>query len=653
MDWRQAEAEYADWVTGEGTLPALFEESFERHADRPAQRYKGGVYDRTMTDEGPLPPAPDGEFRALTYEVLREVVHDLAAGFRDLGVEAGDRVAIYADTRMEWAQTDLALLAAGAVVTTVYTESSTAQVEYLLADPGATGVVVENAELLETVLAVEDDLDLSFVVVMDEVEGHVTDRADVLTLADLFERGAEVYDRAAFEGWVDAIDPDDLASLIYTSGTTGKPKGVELTHANFRANLTQVRKRFGPRPDKPDDMPVLSAESDSLSFLPLAHVFERLSGHFGMLGVGATVAYAESPDTVAEDIQQVRPTTITSVPRVYEKIYAAMREQASDSPAKERIFEWALDVAGEWDRTEDPGPLLRARHAVADRLVYDTVRERLGGNIDFLISGGGTLSKDLAHVFHGMGLDILEGYGLTETAPVVSTNPPEDPRPGTLGPPVSDLEYRLVEAPVPEDQRERLLDHEVEVGELQVRGPNVTDGYWNRPAETESAFEEGWFRTGDIVGRTGDDYLVYHGRLKEVLVLSTGKNVAPGPIEEQFVTDERIEQAMVVGDDRKFVAALFVPNVEALERWAGREEVALPADPAEVCRDMRVREWVSEAVDRVNADLADHETIKEFELVPEEWTPENDMLTPSMKKKRRNILDRHADAIERIYGEAE
>ncbi|WP_254535040.1 AMP-dependent synthetase/ligase [Halomarina litorea] len=644
--WLDREREYTDEVIGDDTLGRMFEASADRNAARPAQRYKGGVYDRSLVAEGVVDAAPRGGYATLTYAEMRDVVHHLAAGFRDLGLTAGDRVGIFASTRMEWAQTDFALLQAGGVVTTVYTESSSRQVRYLLSDPGATGVVVENAELLDRVLEVEDDLDLSFVVVMDEAD--TGDREDVLTLGELHERGREVFDPAAHESWLDERSPGDLASLIYTSGTTGKPKGVELTHHNLRSNVNQNRKRMGPRPDRSADIPTLGAHTNTMSFLPLAHVFERTAGHFLPFASGSCVGYAESADTVAEDIQTLSPNVVTSVPRVYERIHDAMREQASESDVKQRIFEWAVDVGREYDRTDDPGLALEAKYRVADRLVFSGVREKMGGEIDFFVSGGGSLSKELAELFNGMGLTILEGYGLTETAPVVSVNPPEDVRAGTLGVPLVDIDVRVDGSVLTDDQKRRARG---EVGELLVSGSNVTRGYWNRPDATEEAFtDDGYFRTGDIVELTDDGYLVFHERLKQILVLDTGKNIAPGPIEDRFATSDRVDQVMVVGDSEKFVGALVVPNFEAVRQWAEKYDVDLPAERAAICEHEQVRAYVETVVEEVNEGLEKEERIKRFALVPDEWTAENDLMTPSMKKKRRNILDRYNDQLADIYG---
>ena len=646
--WYGAERGHTDAVVGDDTLGELFAASARHNADRDAQLYKGGVYDRSLTDDI-VPAVPAGEYGAISYDRMHGIVRYLAAGFRDLGVTADSRIGIFASTRMEWGLSDFALLSAGAIVTTVYTDSSADQARYLLSDSGASGVVVGTDTQLQRVLAVEDDLSLSFVVVMND---QAPDREDIYTLADVYELGEAVFEESAYRSWLDAREPDDLASIIYTSGTTGTPKGVRLSHRNFRANINQTRRRLGPRPDRDPDLPVLEAGMTSIAFLPLAHVFERLGGHFFMYGVGGTVGYAESPDTLGEDFEKIRPNFGASVPRVYERIFGQMRDQAGESALKERIFEWALDVATQYARTEDPGPLLRAKHGLADRLVYSTVKEGLGGEIEFIVSGGGSLSESLCETFLGMGITIIEGYGLTETSPVLTINPPEDIRPGTLGYPVTDLDTRIDGSVVDPG---KFVDADGEVGELLVAGPNVTDGYWKDPGATKRAFTEAdgirWFRTGDIVERTDDGFLVYHDRLKQLLVLSTGKNVAPQPIENLFATSDRIDQIMVVGDDRKFVGALIVPNFDEMERLAVKAGVELPADRYARCADDNVRAWIQETVDEKNGELERIERIKAFELVPLEWTVDNDLLTPSMKKKRHNIRGEFRERVDQLYAD--
>ncbi|WP_096390291.1 AMP-dependent synthetase/ligase [Halopenitus persicus] len=658
MNWREAEREFEDPAIAEEPLPRTFDRSARRHADRTAQRYKGGVADRSLVSGGVIPAASDGEYADLTYAEMRSIVERLAAGFRDLGVDADTRVAIVSHTRMEWAQVDFALLAAGGVVTTVYPSATDARLRYLLEDPEATVVVVENAALRDRVLDVHEalDHDLEAIVTIDDgpdaepdLDHDAGDDPSVVPLAALHERGRETFDRDAYEGWIDERSLTDLATLIYTSGTTGRPKGVPLTHHNLRANLTQCYKRLGPRPDKAPDVPRIDSGTTTLSFLPLAHVFERLAGHFLMFAAGATVAYAESPDTLREDFEHVRPTTATSVPRVYEKLYASMRRQAAESAVSRRVFEWATTVGRTVNRTDDPGPVLAAKHAIADRLVFDSVREALGGNVDFFISGGGSLSPDLCALYHGMGLPILEGYGLTETAPVVSVNPPEAPIPGTIGPPVVDTDVAVDDAAVSDGRAD---DVDGDLGELLVRGPQVTEGYWNRPDATAAAFtDDGWFRTGDIVAIRPDGYIEFRGRADRRIVLSTGKTVMPAPIEDRFADAAIIEQCLVVGDDRKFVSALIVPDAEALRDWAAEQGIDLPADRGAMTRDDRVHDRIQQDVDRLNADLEPHERIKRFRLVPEPFTEENGLLTPTMKKKRRDILDRFAAEVTDLYDE--
>jgi len=635
------ERSFDDPVLRETTLARMFDGTASRHAALAAQQYKGGVYDRSLAGVA-YPVAPDGAFETLTYDEMRGVVRRLAAGFRDLGVERGDRVGLFADTRMEWAQCDFAILSAGGVVTTVYRSSSESQAAYLLDDPGASGVVVENERCLERVYENDADLDLEFHVVMDD-PGQFADADDVYTLADVYERGARTFDETTFESWLRAGELDDLASLVYTSGTTGKPKGVRLTHRNFRSNVNQVYRRYGPRPDKPPEK-CIDTDTTTVSFLPLAHVFERLAGHFLIFAAGGTVAYAESPDTLKADFQAVQPTSAVAVPRVFEKMYAAIREEAQGSAVAERVFAWATDVSRDFHRADEPGPLLAAKHAVADRLVFSDVREALGGNLDFMVSGGGTLSAELATLYHGMGLPVYEGYGLTEAAPVVTTNPPTAPQTGTIGPTVQDVDVRV------DTDIDAEFDADGVVGELLVSGPNVTDGYWERPEATDDVFtDDGYLRTGDIVERRPDGYFRFLERAKQLIVLSTGKNIPPGPIEERFGDISLIEQVMVLGSDRKFVSALVVPDSEGIRWFAESEGVSVPDDRAAICESDTARELVAQEIERVNRDFEAHERIKKFRLVPEEFTQENSLLTPTLKKKRRDIRERYADEIDDMY----
>ena len=667
-DWFRAEREYEDDVIGDDTVSELIDRRTEGHGDVVAQMYKGGVYDRSLTPEA-FQEAPDGEFASLTYAETRDTYRRLAAGFDELGVEKGDRVGMFAHTRIEWALSDFALLTRGAVPTSVYASSSPSQTRYLLDDPGASGVVVENQELLDRVLAVEDDLSLDFIVSMDAIEGY-EDRDDIYTLADVYALGNDSYDPDAVEGWLGNLSPKDLCTLIYTSGTTGQPKGVRITHRNFRSCINQMWKRIGPRPDKPDDMISLNEDMRVLSFLPLAHAFERFA-HLSMVTAGATIAYAEDvePKTLREDMRMVKPVGIATVPRLLEKIYDAVLEQTSDSMVKRRVFDWAVDVGQEyWEFYEDgdeptgieyysrePPLPLRTKYEIADRLVYSKIRENLGGEVEGFLSAGGSLPEHLGRTYLGMGIPLFEGYGMTEASPVVSIVPPENPKVGTLGPPLCDVDVKVDETKVGTSVLEDTEGEEV--GELLVRGPNIFDGYWEMPEKTDEVFEDAddggddWFRTGDVVSIDEDGYLSFVDRVKNLVVLSTGKNVPAEPIEDAVVESEYVDQCMVVGDERKFVGALVVPNLGRIREWADENDIDL-SDDEPLIENGRVHELVEREVERANRGFEEYERIKKFELVEDEWTEENGYLTPTLKKKRHKIREEYADEIESIYSEA-
>jgi long-chain acyl-CoA synthetase len=663
MDRRDAEVAFDHPSLGSSTVPALFVGTASRHPSAAAQSYKGGVYDRSLVEADAIQAAPDGKYADLSYSDLKTVVQRLAAGFRDLGLDADDRLAIVSHTRMEWTQVDLAALSAGGAVTAAYPSATDDRLESLLTDAAPTGIVVENAALLKRLLAVEPPVDPAFIIVMDRLPdgsgmaAAARDRDEIYSLGTVYQRGATAFDSDSWTEWLDTRRPDDLASIIYTSGTTGEPKGVRLTHGNFCANADGMLRRLGPRPDRPAAVPHLDSTSRQLSVLPLAHVFERLVGGYLQIAAGATIAYAESPETLAEDFRLVSPTCSTAVPRLYERLFESFEREASGSPVSKRLFNWAVDVAERFHRTESPGRRLRVAHAVADRLVYSSIRSALGEEIELFISGGDSLSADLCATFHGMGFPIFEGYGLTETAPVVSVNPPEAPRVGTIGPPLSNVETRLDTTVDLDDDDLKSVDGAIEVGELLVRGPNVTEGYWNRPEATEAAFvslsgdddDRDWFRTGDLVEQGPDGYLSVRGRRKQLVVLSTGHNVVPGPIEEAVCSSPLVEQCLLVGDGRPAVGALVVPNFEAVRQWADREGIDHPSDPARIADNERVQDHIAAAVDVATKGLESHERIEGFALVTEPFSVENGLLTPTLKKKRRAIAEQYADRIDHLY----
>ena len=567
----------------------------------------------------------------LSTQEFFDRIRDCSLGLGALGVGPGDRVAILSDSRPEWVIADLAALTAGAVTAPIYPTLPEAQVRYILADSGARVVVVADETQARKVRAVWDELpELSAMVIMDpaadaageeSVSGH-----EELSLEEATDRGhrrlmtedglgREYKERAT------AITPDQLATIIYTSGTTGEPKGVMLSHGNVASNVM-------------DGGSVVRVDSEdaALSFLPLSHAFER-AVVFLYLYNGVTVTFAESLDTIARDLGAVRPTVMTGVPRVYEKFNARVLEAVAGAPAiRRRLFHWAVGVGQRRARAELAGGSAslstRLQHGLADRLVLSKVRGRLGGRLRFVVSGSAPLSTPIAEFFFAIGIRVVEGYGLTETSPTLTVNPLERPKLGTVGPSLPSVELRIADD-----------------GEVLARGPNVMQGYYGKPEATAEVMREGWFCTGDIGSLDSDGYLTILDRKKELIVTAGGKNIAPNPIEAELKRSPLVAEAVLIGDRRPYVAALIVPDFAALGariavEGASREEIVERADVVELFDDV---------VENVNAGLARHEQIKRSALLPAEFGIATGELTPTLKVKRRVVVQRWSDAIERLY----
>jgi long-chain acyl-CoA synthetase len=479
-----------------------------------------------------------------------ESVRDLSLGLSALGLARGDRVALIAESRPEWILTDLAVAAAGAVTVPIYPTLSAAQARYILQDCGARIAVVSTAAQLEKVQAVRHQLPaIEAVILMDAAPADpaAAPTASVLSFEELRQRGharmvAEWGVAREFRDAAREVTPDDLATIIYTSGTTGEPKGVMLTHRNLVANMMQGAEALE-----------VHHQDVALSFLPLSHAFERMVCYVYLLQ-GVTMIFAESIETVGRDVAAVKPTVLTGVPRLYEKMHARITQSGqSGSAAKSAIFRWAAGVAMARGRAllsgRRPAPLLALQSTLADRLVFAKVRNGVGGRLRYLVSGSAPLPVPVAEFFHGLGLPIIEGYGLTETAPILTVNPASAPRRGTVGRPVRDVELRIAAD-----------------GEVLARGPNIMSGYYNKPDATADAIKDGWFHTGDIGSIDADGYLAITDRKKDLLVTSGGKKIAPQPIENVLKQSPLISEAVVLGDRRKYAAALIVPDFAALER---------------------------------------------------------------------------------------
>jgi long-chain acyl-CoA synthetase len=566
-----------------------------------------------------------GSYQPISTAELVDRVRRLYKSLRELGVERGDRVALMAENGPHWPTVDFATLAAGAVLAPIYPTLLPDQAAYIVRDCGARIVFAETAAHLEGLLAHAAEL--------PDVKHFLLIRGDsndprVTTLADLLERGAGA-DPAELEASARACRPEDLATLIYTSGTTGQPKGVMLTHGNIASNIEAGIEVLG-----------FEVGSTGLSFLPLSHSFER-TVDYCYFYKGCTIAYAESVSAVAKNLMEARPHVFVSVPRVYEKFLARVQEGvAAGSPLRQKIFAWAVEIgraALPWRlRDQQPPGLLGIKLRLADKLVFSKIHERLGGRFVFAVSGGAPLGREIAEFFWGAGVKIYEGYGLSETSPVITVNGPGRVKLGTVGRAVSGVEVKIAED-----------------GEILARGPNIMKGYWNMPEATAEAIDkEGWFHTGDIGELDGEGFLRITDRKKELIVNAYGKNVAPAPIENSLKTSPFIGQAVVIGDRRKFISALLVPELDHLKGWAEKQGLGT-ADVPKLLAEPRVRELFAAEVATVNAGLPGYEKVVAWELLPQEFTLETGELTPTQKVKRRVINQKYGDVIDRLYAEAD
>jgi long-chain acyl-CoA synthetase len=580
----------------DGTMAAWWRERVAAASDDPAALVREG-----------------DEFTERPYATLHEDARQVAGGLLDAGLEPGDRLAVRADTCYRWSVVDLACHLAGVVVVPVYPSFPPERAAHVVADADA------------DVLVAADDQPAT---VADAVES-------VLTLADLPRRDPDEGELAGEER-----GPTDAATLVYTSGTTGAPKGCVLTHRNLRATLAQLRAHFPPSGDV------------ATAFLPLSHVYQRL-GNYHAWDRGSAVAYMD-PDALDEELPMVRPTAITAVPRLYERLHDAIRGRAAEmATPKRQLFEWALDVAGAYGAAladaGDPSATLRARHAVADRLVLSTLREQLGlDRVRHSITGAASIDPEVLTLFWGAGVPLLEGYGATELTTPGALMPPDRFRPGTVGVPAPGIAIGLADD-----------------GEVLVAGPNVMREYHGRPDATDEAFLEAgdrrWYRTGDVGAFDDAGYLRIVDRKASMAVLDTGKNVAPARVETALKRHRTVAEAMAVADGRKFVVALVQPDYDAalrLAREAGvtvaesaveREDGEVVAVPRAVVDSDPVRDRLADAVAAANEGLADHEQVGRFDVLERALSVEAGELTPTLKKRRETVAERYADRIEAMY----
>jgi long-chain acyl-CoA synthetase len=601
------------------TIIQVFWERVKTNPDRPAVMHKVG-----------------GAYRPVIWREHGRLVELLAGGLMHSGVQRGDRVAILSNTRVQWTWADIAILSIGGVTVPIYPTLNPPEIDYLLKHSGASGLFLENSRQLMKVLQIGKlPAHLKFIVVMDgsvPVDSVVPEGIRLMSWTDLMMDG-EVYlpnHPTELQERMDGIKGEDLATVVYTSGTTGVPKGVMITHRNihFICETLSVNVGF-----KPDDL--------TLSFLPLSHIFERVGGQMLSIYEGLIMAYAESMETVPQNMQEVRPTLMNAVPRFYEKAYNRINSEIRKMPkAQQYLIRWALSLgkrAAKHKETLTNGTqkvvddIYRTELRVADRLVFAKIRRRFGGRLRFLISGAAPLSTEVQQFFETIGMPIIEGYGLTETAAPVACNRPNNIKRGTVGQPLPGLDVKIAED-----------------GEILVKGPSVFVGYYRDEAATKEAFKDGYFCTGDIGTFDEQGFLKILDRKKDLIITAGGKHIAPQYIENLFAGERVISRVLVYGDKRKYVTALITLASDSLESFANSNGISF-SSVEELHHHPLVREEVESAVKRVNERLASFEQIKKYLILEEDFTIENNELTPTMKMRRKIITEKYKQLLDSLY----
>jgi len=565
------------------------------------------------------------EWVNISGETFVERVRNVALGLAELGIKPGDRIALLSENRPEWSIADLAILSLGAINVPIYTTQAVDQIRYILTDSGARAIFISNSKLFKHASKALEGLDfLERIVFFDAPGGDPVERSSTLESLEKSGQERSMNKPAAFGAYLKAIRPDDLATIIYTSGTTGEPKGVMLTHSNFVSNVLSI---VGGLP--------ISATDIALSVLPLSHIFER-TGFYIFCYSGVSVYYTASFDQVAENLREVRPTVMTAVPRLFEKVYhRILKKGISQKSWKRRVFVRSLEVGQRYAEAKDKkklvGPALALQQKMANRLVFSKWREGVGGRLRYFVSGGAPLSPVLSYAFLAAGIPILQGYGATETC-IVSANRPENNQVGSVGVPFEGIDVAIAED-----------------GEILLRGPNVMRGYYGHPEETASVLSDEWFATGDVGHLDKDGRLYITDRKKDLFKLSNGKYVAPQQIESLLKQSEFVNQAVVVGAGRKQPAALIVPEWEAVRQALSVAGENFPTDRVALAKLPAAIRLVQSEVALLTRELADYERIRRIALLPDEFTIDRGELTPTLKVKRRVIDQKFENLIEELY----
>jgi long-chain acyl-CoA synthetase len=568
----------------------------------------------------------NGAYLGILYSELQMMVEHFGNGLASLGVKSGDTIGLISENRPEWVAADMGMMKLGAINVPLYPTLTAKQTEFIFNDAKVKFAIVSNQFQLNKILKIIDNVSsLQRVIVFNDKV--INDDSRVLNYSDVKAMGEEFH--ASHPDYLkneeNKIKPDDLLTIIYTSGTTGNPKGVMLTHRNLASNIQSSAACI---PFTHDDV--------LLSFLPLCHSYERMAGYYTAMACGATIAYAESIDTVRENMAELRPTVVTTVPRLFERIYNRLMKQLGESSAVQQImFQQAIKLGRKYAVAKKKGTahlLLSMQHSVAKGLVLKKIAERTGGRIRFFVSGGAALSRELGEFFEAVGLQIIEGYGMTESSPVISVNRIDDYKFGSVGKPIPGIEVKIADD-----------------GEILVRGPNVMKGYWNDRAATHEAIDKhGWLYTGDIGVFDAQGFLIITDRKKHLFVNSGGKNIAPQPIESLFSTSKFIDQFILIGDKRMFLTALIVPDFEALKDYAKCRGLPFQTEE-ELVNSPEIYELLNEEISLLQRDLAAFERVRKFTILSRPLTIENGEITPTLKVKRKVVEEKFKHLIEKMY----
>ncbi len=568
----------------------------------------------------------DEKWLDITYDQLYDETVNFACGLAVLGVKRDYKIAIISENRPEWVYSDMAILGIGAVDVPIYPNSTADTIEYILNNSESFGVIVSNKFQLNKILKIRNNCKhLKFVIVMNNSDK--TDDKNVFSFEEVQNKGKEFRKENPdyFKGQSELCRETDLCTIIYTSGTTGEPKGVMLSHKNIVSNIKAAHEVF-----------YIDENDVFLSFLPLCHIFERMAGYYTAFSCGGTIAYAESIEKIANNLLEIKPTIVTAVPRLFERMYSRIKRNVeSQSERKQKIFNWAIEVGKEYQlakKSNQPMPItLLLKHKLADKLVLSKLRERTGGRIRFFISGGAALARELGIFFEAAGILIIEGYGLTESSPVIAVNRLNDYKFGTVGKPLPGVEIKIAKD-----------------GEILASGPNIMLGYYKNKKETEETIKDGWLHTGDIGVFDAEGFLIITDRKKHLFKTSQGKYVAPTPIENMFLASKYIDQFVIIGDRRMFITALIVPDFEALKEYADANRIQYNS-VEELVKMKQIYELLDRELDQFQKKLASFERIRKFAILDKPFSIETGELTPSLKVRRKVIEERYKDLIEEMY----